>query len=870
MVNFFRGAAIFAFATSLALAATPPEELVKRLSDDSFRVREDASKELWELGESALPLLEKTAAGSDPEAAHRAHKLIDQIRLGVLPDTPPDVAELVRKYLAAEGNNRMAPLYGLKEKRAWRQILRLYAGEKAKGGGDPASNDQLKQAVQGVAELAARECILSGEIHKAVEYLLMAPDEGRARENALAALARADSSAAKWIEEAMRKDEPAAQQRWHLAKHLAAGNLGAAEELAVSLKDQKTVALIHLSKGNPVPFLEGRWDSEGLSEVHNLYRGAVKEIWQKGKVSDATVRRLADSVKPANEEVDNGLYVASSLLLLGKEKEGEAILLKLNPVIAFTYYDALDRVDDALKVIGLDPKNPDYAKFGSEKLKRFLENQEEHSLDKDMLLAVVGFMDRRGMDKEAKAILTPLLKAQRDKDQEAFVETLTELFNRNGEGIEHLVIEEAIDYAGKDPLRWSEIYQAAFSERDAPNTWLQWLEKQGVQEPAERLKIVAGIFGLWRGEEKRRDVWIERAWQVADKAEPVERMAILRMLATYSSECGDAVTGIRAMKELIAAKPGDEWLGNYVIDLSAMGQFAEAGEIWKKWMEERPDRPEFRACLSACLRLGGKNAEADEQDRLIEKLYLGEASAGSRIGMAYATFGDYGRARMWWKKVVIEGSPEDRSWAEAAVTLARDSLIAGDWAIAASLGEVVAWTEMLGGSVYYPQAMKLRYRLNVDVARAFDLLRRDRKQGLEQLSRCARNTSMEAFLPEDFFPALGREGLIEQQKTWAEESWQRQMAVIARFPAADNPKNTAAWLGARAGIHLQESEALVKEALTMRPDHPAYLDTLAEIWFARGDRAKALEYSRKAISREPKDSDLRRQFEHFRQDPLPK
>jgi hypothetical protein len=45
---------------------------------------------------------------------------------------------------------------------------------------------------------------------------------------------------------------------------------------------------------------------------------------------------------------------------------------------------------------------------------------------------------------------------------------------------------------------------------------------------------------------------------------------------------------------------------------------------------------------------------------------------------------------------------------------------------------------------------------------------------------------------------------------------------------------------------------------------------MAEIQFARGRRAKALEWSQLAINISPEDTMIRRQHERFRSEPFPK
>ena len=58
-------------------------------------------------------------------------------------------------------------------------------------------------------------------------------------------------------------------------------------------------------------------------------------------------------------------------------------------------------------------------------------------------------------------------------------------------------------------------------------------------------------------------------------------------------------------------------------------------------------------------------------------------------------------------------------------------------------------------------------------------------------------------------------------------------------------------------------------ALELRPQTAAYLDTLGEVWFARGDRERALKWSGKAVQHAPGVDTLLRQHERFRTAPIP-
>ena len=56
----------------------------------------------------------------------------------------------------------------------------------------------------------------------------------------------------------------------------------------------------------------------------------------------------------------------------------------------------------------------------------------------------------------------------------------------------------------------------------------------------------------------------------------------------------------------------------------------------------------------------------------------------------------------------------------------------------------------------------------------------------------------------------------------------------------------------------------------MAPEQPAYLDTMAELKFAQGDRKAALEWSQRSVSFAPFEDMIRAQHERFRTAPLPK
>lgn len=83
-------------ATDLA----EPQRLVADLGHPEYTVREKAQRHLWELGPAVVPILEQALTEGDPEVVRRARELLAKFAAGLRPDTPPEVVDLLRQFYA--------------------------------------------------------------------------------------------------------------------------------------------------------------------------------------------------------------------------------------------------------------------------------------------------------------------------------------------------------------------------------------------------------------------------------------------------------------------------------------------------------------------------------------------------------------------------------------------------------------------------------------------------------------------------------------------------------------------------------------------------------------------------------------------------
>jgi tetratricopeptide (TPR) repeat protein len=309
--------------------------------------------------------------------------------------------------------------------------------------------------------------------------------------------------------------------------------------------------------------------------------------------------------------------------------------------------------------------------------------------------------------------------------------------------------------------------------------------------------------------------------------------------------------------------------------LSAAGRWKEAGEYLAGSGKEVSSSPEKHALLAATLRKAGLEERAAEHDAWVEKLVLGYAPSCHRIADHYMYGGDPERAAIWYRRAVCQADVMGGEFVAVLDNHAKTMLGEGEYGIAASCFEALAQVYV---SRRYSGGMLSDYskvRLNADLAKAMSLLPKDREKAVALLEGVHAVYATDGLLADDFFPLVRNAGLKAELDRWFDDSWQRMSAIISRFPDGDNSKNTAAWLASRAGKRLVEAEKHLRSALAKSPDQAAYLDTMAELRFAQGDRKGAVEWSTKALMRypltdSPYDVMIRRQHERFLRAPLPK
>lgn len=858
---------------------------LQQLSDQQFSVREKATMELWKRGLEAQPKLRLAAQSDEPETALRAADLLRKIDLQLTPESDPEIIDFCVRYPKASVTEKSRILRVLQQKRAWWQLLKLCAAES-----DEKLVKQYALPMERVALFAAREQLLKNRVDEAFKVLQIAPISSSSQ-LFLAELHRTQGTLA--AELARAKDEPGVKgASWRLALHRANGDFKAARKEAMNAGDTEMAAAMAVLCGDPLPWLRevalqvGSPHQSG-GPARSVYARLASRNWKGDLPGPDDLKSLLPR-KQEQHHFDMSYSHTMALLMLGRHEAAESIMIKEDYFGVVRQMLSLERIDEIWKLLGVDPKSPCSAEWVS---KRMLEHDEDKgdpfddadSREIQELISMAATLENRGMLELIRASYVPPAMLLAQKRPEAFLSMLSTLFTGDQTRMPcfQTATEIGATWAGDDPKRWDTLFSALFSENEFAQDW--WGEMARLEPKATPRERLDGLLALMRiGTDPRnlRGLWMQRAWKFCQTAEGQLRDAYLERLANLTLMTGDADLALKVWKEMPESMSENYIWRQRVMLLTAVNRWPEVIEILNQQLEDSQNEEgglvsaAFHAYIAAALRRNGKESKAQEHDRLAEKLSLGDATASQQIADAYAFGDDFARAKTWRLRALSQLPPKSSRYGALAAEVCDELLLSPDhWQLAAALAEVSA-AEAVSDEYYRFElgSGKMQLRLKADACRALASIKAggDRQAAIAVLERCHKRFITDGELADFFFPALLKAGLRKEHDAWFEETWSCFQNQLARYPQSWNTHNTAAWLAARAALRLDEAQKSMQLVLEQFPLHPAYLDTMGEIEFARGNRRIAMEWSLKSIAQAPDEVDLRRQHDHFKRDPLPR
>ena len=137
-------------------------------------------------------------------------------------------------------------------------------------------------------------------------------------------------------------------------------------------------------------------------------------------------------------------------------------------------------------------------------------------------------------------------------------------------------------------------------------------------------------------------------------------------------------------------------------------------------------------------------------------------------------------------------------------------------------------------------------------------------EGLEAARTVQENAPGNTDMPIRMVPLLEAKGKKEEADKIFAKSLEVQEEFCKVFPNSSTAHNSYAWVCACCKRNLDEALKHGIKATELAPNHPGHLDTLAEVYFQKGDTAKALELQTKVVKLDPDRPYFRKQLERFK------
>jgi len=851
-------AAVLLLAVGLTAAAAEPRakppskeqiaEWIKGLGSDSFDEREKASKALWKAGQAAEAALRQVLKDGDAEANRRAREILDKFDAGLYPDTPEAVTKLIDDYRTGTPEARAAAIPKLLDQ------------------GGPGYTALMKLASQEKDEMARALIwqILSADMPRLAAALLVDGQDARLQE----------------ILEQGLSGEGDAPLTNYAAYLLVRGKLDARlrelQKKAGPTPDKKsalTLAFLCRAKDD----LGGARRYAEKAEHAGLIRTILieQEDWRALlKQIDGAPAAVPGFLAPPVEN-PNGLRLAC--LRLAGDREGfEALLPKLpaetDGTVDLAAFLLNGRPDEALG---------------------WLTKQNDHAAAAELLSARLRYRDaldaadrpvpaEKGVDPTAARLFKAGLLARLGERKKA-----REIFDK--------VVAEAKPEQ-ENVLLWivSAEYNAGFKDAAFARAAAQLAKT----EEKDDLPIVNLLFQPIVGEAGVGPWWtfLRHKYPKDDAAATLKR---LRDLFAHKTPAPEAAALLKELAEEAAKlKPEEQEPALHCVAATcrALGREDLEETYLQKWAEAGGD-------ARAWLRLGDVSAESkrwkDAAERY-KRAWEKDRSTALTLylhGRALVQAGQDKEGRRWMDvaQILPLGSDEKRAaLARGLDERGLDAAAAQEWerlrrltdfvsnfapVAARSLAEkAIIGKEYLKASTYFRREglhylgqpyledvdghlwlaiaeHRCRARAHAVAGRLDDM----RKEVEDVLALQPGNID----LAIDLVPELVKRGKKKEADELFTRIYAVQDGVCKEYPKSGWSHNNTAWLAVRCRRDLDAALEHARQGVELEPDNAGHLDTLAEVYFQRGDKDKAVELMKKCIAMQPRYEYFRRQLKRM-------
>lgn len=838
---------VVATVAQVPAASEPSDAEITRtiaaLGDERFSARERATEQLWQWGDAAEPALQLALKHSDPEIRVRAKTILDRFAQGIYVDTPAETVAAIRQYRSGQQQQKIAAVERLKSLEDWRTLRRLQRHES-----DAAVRNHISGALRGEVMKELVLCFENDDLDQAERLLKESLDPNdRFLRRALITLYVLRDQVGREVElaKAELKREPTDQRRWWLAAlHQAAGDAKAAR-----------AALADLTAEPHRSFLQVAREDRDWRQAAALADKSEGEDKISQLAYAATLHRLAGDLATADERLSEMAKLAApkdrwytQKVLLLNEKYDEAIegLKQARPSMAFELLCMRHAFEDAFELANVrDGQTYDEAWFNALPIGEAVNSDARLHLDTRHVLALqcAYFLHQVGKTKDADAIFALLRELPRDgaggnadrrraelcriqlrlgRDDDAYDDLAEHIARSNQTGL----IATVFARQGGVAVHWYTILQAKLPD----------------DSPRERLEKICLLIRP-TPKQKQTEDWRPRVAHALE-AMPAEKSPARIQFAETIAEAyimhGQQTTAVELLTQpnlgsLQQIKAADL--------LREDGKYAEAAEIYAKSAAVDPHYPLALYLRGVCEAAQGKQPQAT---RYKQHAVLLAIEDGQRQLLLQNMV-----ARRLTDEAIYLHQLYSRTSPELTANYHRqfgDILADHDPATAAELWSayrvlVVGRNASLTEDAAYLSLLHATHRARLKAC----ITSRDKPGYERELAACLNAMPYSWEMIEDVVPKLDAAGWNAEADALFDSQLAKVRDLVKKYPHSPRFTNAVAWISATCRRNLDEAALMAARTLELSPDNASYLDTLAEVHFARGEPAKAVQVQRRAV-----------------------
>lgn len=839
-----RAAAITGPSPATAPSADTQKQIadtIEQLGSDDFKTREDAARLLWQFGDAAVPALKEATQSENPEISHRARSVLASFAYGIRPDTPSPVVEQLNLYRRGNDQEKRAALGELTRLGpAGARVLAKIAHDEQ----DPELRQIAMNGLTMVARPTTAAMIRQGDFEMAGNILAMVAhqEEAPARDSAAYLLLHGgiDDAIARLRRPSDAPAIPAAQLR--LACLLRAkGDLPAAIKAAVAANNNPFAESLRVEAGdyaNLAKDLEARGVAD--SSIEEM---AFVMAYQRLAGHTSDVDRWANKIVEFSRANPATHRDASEALFLN-ERPNQAMNLLMevkDPLLAMEYvgprfdFKLTDQIVDSTR----DDQSGDLAKVLA-KSAPMLHHQGKAQEATDRLMAVSrgehGPVDTACWEEVIEA--APMSGIKSEQVDKWLAQALTTA-NPRGELSPERLFRKALYLDPTHAVVWWEIL------RD---------HRMGMTSPGDITVLIRRLDRDQVKEEELQSLMTKVKAYAATltRSERVRRLTLIGEVLSKKNRDSDAL----AIYEGLLPGPDDNSfavpLYIHIGDLHAKAKrWEQAAEAYADASKANPSDPQPVA-LEGWARLQMNKAE--DGRRLLDLAHLmplGDESVRNELASALSERGIEAEARRERELTVLLGNPRSWAYCDALRRLAgdvnkKDPLTAAAMWDRAFLANLNTTTSFIDPTANLTVPVLVRRTKAIGHIRAGKIA-----EALDDAKFCLDTYPADADSQIAIVRELDKAGKKKEAETVYHQAFDRFDSIRKQFPESGQTNNLVAWMTACVKRDLDHGLTCAKKAVELEPENTAILDTLSEVYFARGEYDEALKINEKCRTMEP-------------------